>query len=255
MPSGLRYCRRYIGPCRSRRPGRPRPATRCRALQRLTCSSSTPIACWAGSIARLRRLGLYDRALFTVLADHGRSHYLATRDGWSSPLEIAPERSSASRSSSSCPASGVANDHRQARCGRSTSCRRSPTCSGFHIPWQVDGSSLLGRPSNAERANRYMNYRHFDVRLPPATVRRGFLAALAVRNRLFGHGNIFTFGMPAAHDCERQSPPAPAGSIIRLDSPRRHDLRPGPRRTRTSAMRPPPCTGRSSILARPSATD
>ena len=30
---------------------------------------------------------------------------------------------------------------------------------------------------------------------PPAVVKSGFLAELAVRNKLLGHGNVFTYGM------------------------------------------------------------
>ncbi len=68
---------------------------------------------------------------------------------------------------------------------------------GFQMPWKVDGASLLGPDPNPKRfANRYMSYRHFADRLPPETVRASFLAELAVRNKLLGRGDVFTYGVP-----------------------------------------------------------
>ena len=55
-----------------------------------------------------------------------------------------------------------------------------------------------------------MSYRHFTDRLTPAVVRASFLAELAVRNKLLGHGDIFTYGVPKSRLSE--SLPAHTGS-------------------------------------------
>ena len=74
MPSGRRYSRAIIGrepnsELWSNSPGYP-----IQALQRLTLQLEYTDRLLGRVIARLRRVGLYDRSLFMVVADHGASH-------------------------------------------------------------------------------------------------------------------------------------------------------------------------------------
>ena len=43
-----------------------------------------------------------------------------------------------------------------------------------------------------------MSYRENLIHIPSATIRRGFLAALATRNGFFGSGDLFTMGQAGA---------------------------------------------------------
>ncbi len=143
-------------------------------------------------VARLRRSGLYRRALVAVVADHGaafipsdsRRIVDANNAGWI--LRV--------------PMFLKLPGQRQGRVlsRRVRSIDLLPTIAdvlGIRIPWHVDGRSMFGRPSTTRR-NTVMRYRKDLVHIPPAAVKKGFASALAVRNGFFGHGDIFTFGTP-----------------------------------------------------------
>ena len=74
MPSGLRYSRSIIGRVPNSETWLNSPGYPMQALQRLTLQLEYTDRLLGRVIARLRRLGLYDKALFIVLADHGASH-------------------------------------------------------------------------------------------------------------------------------------------------------------------------------------
>lgn len=154
-------------------------------------------------VAHLRRVGLYERSLFAVIADHGASYV----PGHSHRL-IAPRAYADDPAIDPVTAGAIVRVPlfvKRPGQRRGATIRRPvrtidlmPTIAdvlGFRIPWPVDGRSLFGPDPNPSRwANTYMSFREDIVRVPPAVVRNGFLSAAAVRNSLFGHGNEFTFG-------------------------------------------------------------
>ncbi len=198
MPSGLRYSRAILGRVPGSETWLDSPGYPIQALQRLTLQLEYTDRLVGKLIDRLRRLGLYDKALFIVLADHGASHI----PGHSHRLLGDPPDPVNSGAIVHVPLFVKLPGERRGRTidRPVRTIDVVPTIAdvlGFHIPWKVDGSSLFGLDSNPKRfANRYMSYRHSSDRLPPAMVRASFLAELAVRNRLLGHGDVFTYGVP-----------------------------------------------------------
>jgi hypothetical protein len=198
MPSGLRYSRSIIGRLPNSETWLDSPGYPMQALQRLTLQLQYTDLLLGRVIARLRRLGLYDKALFIVLADHGASHV----PGHSHRLLGNPPDPIVSGAIVHVPLFVKLPGQQRGRTIDKPvrTIDVVPTIAdvlGFQIPWKVDGGSLLGPDANPERfANRYMSYRHFGERLSPQAVRSSFLAELAVRNKLLGHGNIFTYGVP-----------------------------------------------------------
>lgn len=198
MPSGLRYSRSIIGRVPNSETWLNSPGYPMQALQRLTLQLEYTDRLLGKVIARLRRLGLYDKALFIVLADHGASHV----PGHSHRLLGNPADPIISGSIVHVPLFvKLPGQHRGKIIERPVrTIDVVPTIAdvlGFRLPWKVDGASLLGPDANPKQfANRYMSYDRFTDRLPPADVRASFEAELAVRNKLLGHGDIYTYGVP-----------------------------------------------------------
>jgi hypothetical protein len=198
MPSGLRYSRSIIGRVPNSEKWLNSSGYPIQGLQRLTLQLEYTDRLLGKLIARLRRLGIYDKALFIALADHGGSHV----PGHSHRLIGNPPDPIVSGALLRVPLFVKLPEQRRGKIidRPVRTIDVVPTIAdvlGFDIPWKVDGGSVFGPDSNPKRfANRYMSYRHFDVRMPPAAVRSSFRAELAVRNKLLGDGNVFTYGVP-----------------------------------------------------------
>ncbi len=145
-------------------------------------------------VQSLRNYGLYEKAMVAVVADHGaafipgQSRRLVSRAnaGWilRVPLFI--------------KLPGQRRGRIISRPVRTIDLLPAiADVLGIHIPWHVDGRSLLGRPSRVD-LNTYMSYRENILHIPPSVASRGFFSALAVRNGFLGHGDIYTLGASRA---------------------------------------------------------
>ncbi len=145
MPDGNRYSRAIIGVSTRRSEPRTRCglrllAARCRAFSGWSPSSSTPIACWAGSSAAY--VGLASTTACVVHRHRRSRRQLHSRPlvaGWaiSDPSQLRRDPSGPAVRQASRPAPG--REILDSPVRTIDSCRRSLTCSGFHIPWKVDG--------------------------------------------------------------------------------------------------------------------
>lgn len=166
------------------------PGYAIQGLQRMTLQLQYADRVLGQVFARLRRVGLYRRALVVVVADHGaafiphdsRRIVSTTNAGWILRVPLFVKLP------------GQRRGRVVSRPVRTIDLL--PTIAdvlGIRIPWPVDGRSMLGRPSSGRR-NTYMSYRENIVHIPPAAVRRGFFSAQAVRNGFVGSGDVFTLG-------------------------------------------------------------
>ncbi|MFN8161848.1 MAG: sulfatase-like hydrolase/transferase [Solirubrobacterales bacterium] len=141
-------------------------------------------------VGRMRRAGIYRRALLAVVADHGgafipgqgRRLITRTNAGWIAPVPLFVKLP------------GQVGGRAVSRPARTVDLL--PTIAdaiGIQMPWPVDGRSLL-RPGGERRANTYTSGWDDVAHVPARTVEREFFSALAVRNGLFGRGSLFTMG-------------------------------------------------------------
>ncbi len=206
-------------------------------------------------LRRLRRVGLYDRALVAIVADHGISFRAGhprrllrpgnVRDIAPVPFFLKAPHQRRGRSPTG-------------RCRRSTCCRRSPTCSTCRVPWQLDGRSALLSTSAAQRQRRIVKKKFVASYLVDRPSWRAEQQEVLQRKaQLFGHG-LYAYGprpdllgrlvaeldqLPRARSRARligaaPLPARPTGLRGGADACRRHD-RPGPARRRTDARRSP----------------
>ena len=146
MPSGLRYSRSIIGRVPNSETWLNSPGYPMQALQRLTLQLEYTDRLLGKVIGRLRRLGLYDKALFIVLADHGASHV----PGHSHRLLGHPADPINSGAILHVPLFVKLPGQRRGRITDKPvrTIDIVPTIAdvlGFQIPWRIDGASLSVR--------------------------------------------------------------------------------------------------------------
>jgi hypothetical protein len=199
MPSGRRYQTDTDPLGETQVFWAPSPGYVIQGLQRETLQIQYTDRVLGRIVARLRRAGLYKRALVAVVADHGSSFIPSqsrrivgpANAGWILRVPLFVKKP------------GQRRGRTVTRPVRTIDLL--PTIAdvlNIRIPWKVDGRSLLGRPST-QRLNTYMRYREDLVHISPATVDRGFFSAIAVRNGFLGSGDIFTLGA-SRRDLRRQ---------------------------------------------------
>ena len=190
LPSGRRYRTDIVPLGVTLEQWSDSPGYSIQGLQRLTLQLQFADRVLGRVLARMRRTGLYKRALVAVVADHGASFI----PGYSRRLLSPTNAGWILRVPLFVKLPGQRRGRIVARPVRTIDLL--PTIAdvlGIRIPWRVDGRSLLGQPSTGN-LNTYMSYREDITHIPPAIVRRGFSSALALRNRRVGRGDVFTLG-------------------------------------------------------------
>ena len=173
---------------------------------------------------RLHEVGIYDRAVVAVVADHGMSFRLGHDRRLVRPGNIAGHRAGALLPEGAGPAARPRSA--TGRCRRSTCCPRSRTCSAWRSRGRSTAARRCARPAAPARDHR----QEVQAHLPRghAGLRAAKRAALARKVRLFG-GDIYAFG-PRPDLIGDTAPPG--GHTV--DGGPRERLRPGARGGRGS---------------------
>ncbi len=145
-------------------------------------------------VARLKQVGLYDRSLFAVIADHGANFIPAHSRRLLDPVNAGPIL----RVPLFVKRPGQLRGRTIERPVRTIDLL--PTIAdllGIHIPWKVDGRSLYGPPSTVG-ANSYLSGRDEAFSIRRSKVTREFETAIAQWNAILGGGDPFTLSAAPA---------------------------------------------------------